>query len=137
MKSISFKLFIAIVGLSIAMVSCFNQTERKEPTGQESSLNDTTEVVQVPFKNSPSKIEYEVSVKKGTKVMHGIRKRFYPHGSVYSEINYKNGKRNGLAYTYYQAYGGDKPQVWKEQLYVNGQLDGTCRRFHKKWQNSG
>ncbi len=122
---------LSIISLLIT-VSCFNPSEKKKTaSGEDVSVNDTTEILKAPFKNNRNKVEYEVSVKKGTKIKHGIQTRFYDHGSVYSKINYKEGKKSGMAYTYYPEYKGAEPKVWKEQPYVNGKLSGICKRYHK------
>lgn len=131
MKTFGLKFLFSTFFLLLILPSCFNKPAKQEVANAENIVNDTTEILKVPFSNNPSKIEYEISVLKGTKTMHGIRKRFYPHGSVYSEGRYVNGKKNGITYTYYQEYGGAKPKIWKEQPYVDGKMEGICRRFHK------
>ena len=133
---ITMKAKAIILNLSIFTLivtsSCFNQSEKKNSASKnEVSVNDTTEILKAPFKNNRNKVEYEVSVKKGTKIKHGIQTRFYDHGSVYSKINYKNGKKNGMAYTYYPEYKDAEPKVWKEQPYIEGKLSGICKRYHK------
>lgn len=120
--------------VSVLLNSCFlvsPKTEKPATITQSDHANDTIEIVRIPYAHKPKVIEYEVSVLKGTKTMHGIKKRFYEHGSVYSETPYLNGKREGIAYTYYQEYKGGKPQVWKEQPYENNLLSGVCRRYHR------
>lgn len=112
--------------------SCFNKSAKQEATGKdEVNANDSTEILRAVFKTNKKKIEYEVSVRKGTKIKHGIQKRFYPHGSLYSKINYKDGKKSGMAYTYYQEYSGAEPKVWKAQPYTDSKLNGICKRYHK------
>ncbi|VAW14347.1 hypothetical protein MNBD_BACTEROID01-1502 [hydrothermal vent metagenome] len=113
----------------IILPSCFNQSAKK--VSDEKAVGDSILVIQKVFANSPDKIEYEIPVLKGTKLRHGVQKRYYLHGSLYSKISYKRNKRAGMAYTYYKAYNGKKPVVWKEQSYKNGLLDGVCRRYHK------
>ena len=103
-----------------------NQTENKQKV-----VADSIVVIKKPYENSPDVVEYEVPVLKGTNIRHGIQKRFYRHGSLYSEIPYKNGKREGIAYTYYPVIAGAEPVVWKEQPYINNSLNGICRRFHE------
>ncbi|HBL77328.1 MAG TPA: hypothetical protein DD458_19030 [Prolixibacteraceae bacterium] len=76
-------------------------------------------------------MEYEIPILKGTNLRHGIQKRYYSHGSLYSEIPYVRNERSGIAYTYYKAYKGEKPAVWKEQPYVNGKLNGICKRYYE------
>jgi antitoxin component YwqK of YwqJK toxin-antitoxin module len=127
LKKITFYL-VLITFLS----SCFTSGTKK--TAEKTDDNDSIIVVKKTFKTNPKKIEYEISILKGTNKRHGLQKRFYPHGSLYSEIDYLMNKRVGVAKTYYQAFGGKKPQVWKEQPYTNGKLDGTCRRYHKNGQ---
>ncbi|WP_347841463.1 hypothetical protein [uncultured Draconibacterium sp.] len=115
--------------LVLFFVGCnFNQ-EKKVDTN-ENSKNDGITVIKKPYKNS-TKIEYEIPVVSGTTIKHGIQKRFYLHGSVYSTIPYVAGKKQGITYTYYKAALGDKPQVWKEQPYENDELNGTCKRYHR------
>lgn len=111
------------------LTSCFS--EKKKQVAKSTNNNDSTLIVKKPFKNDPKKIEYEISVLKGTNKRHGFQKRYYPHGSIYSKIFYLNNKREGIAKTYYQAFKSAKPQVWKVQPYKNGKLNGTCRRYHK------
>lgn len=66
----------------------------------------------------------------GSGIKHGIQKRFYRNGSLYSTIPYRQGKRADTAFTYNLAADGGKSNVWKEQLYKNNHLDGICKRYH-------
>jgi len=112
-------------------VSCLNQgAKRLEQQMKEKAENDSIVVVKKPFADDPKKTEYEIPVLKGTSLRHGVQKRYYPHGSVYSEIPYIRNERNGIAYTYYKAYRNEKPAVWKEQIYVHGKLNGICKRYY-------
>lgn len=105
--------------------------QKKAPSGQKHGVQDSIVVIKKAYENNPGATEYEIPVFRGTNMRHGIQKRYYVHGSVYSEIPYTYGKKNGNAYTYYQAALGAKPVIWKEQPYVNDTLHGTCRRFHR------
>lgn len=119
---------ILLLLLAFAMQSCFSEKKEKN---QGQPTNDTITVIKKPFPNNPKKIEYEIPVLTGTQKRHGLQKRYYSHGSLYSEINYLHNKRVGVAKTYYPTYGKKAPQVWKLQPYINGKLDGMCKRFHK------
>jgi hypothetical protein len=113
----------------IMFSSCFNKTG-KEESSSEPAVLDSIQIVKKTFKTNPEKIEYEIPILRGTKLRHGVQKRFYTDGCLYSKIPYTRNIRNGVAYTYYKAYGGKKPVVWKEQPYVNGKLEGLCKRYH-------
>jgi len=93
--------------------------------------SNSTVIIKKPFQNNPELIEYEFSVLKGTTIKQGIQRRYYMHGSIYSEIPYINGKREGIAYTYYPVVAGSEPVVWKEQPYKNDVLNGICKRYHE------
>lgn len=120
-------LFILII-LAIAISSC---NTKPSPKKQKAAKADSTEIIQRYYKNTKDVVEYKIPVLKGTNIKHGIQKRYYRHGSLYSAIAYKNGKRTGKAYTYYQAAVGVKPNVWKELMYVDNKLHGICKRYHK------
>ncbi|MDX9882724.1 MAG: hypothetical protein RBS73_11725 [Prolixibacteraceae bacterium] len=112
--------------------ACVNQEVKRDGhTAKEKTREDSIMVIEKPFSDNPAKIEYRIPVLKGTNLRHGIQKRYYPHGSLYSEIPYIRNERNGVAYTYYKAYKGEKPAVWKEQRYVNGKLNGICKRYYQ------
>ncbi|WP_297093582.1 hypothetical protein [uncultured Draconibacterium sp.] len=111
------------------LVAC-NSEPKKEAAENASEESSGLEIVQRPFRNS-EQIEYEISVVKGTAIKHGVQKRYYLHGSLYSTIPYIAGKKQGVAYTYYQASLDSKPQVWKEQPYEEDELHGTCKRYHR------
>ncbi len=130
------KLYTGVLSLAIIFSSCFlvNPKSNDKNNTASANANDSTEIFNMSFKHKPNVVEYEVSVLKGTKTKHGIKKRFYEHGSVYSETPYIKGKRNGISYTFYQAYDDKKPVVWKEQPFIDGVLSGTCRRFHRNGQ---
>lgn len=111
--------------------SCINQgAKRLEQQMKEDAEKDSIFVIKKPFANDPTKIEYEIPVLKGTNLRHGIQKRYYSHGSLYSEVPYIRNERNGIAYTYYKAFKNESPAVWKEQPYVNGKLNGLCKRYY-------
>ena len=124
------KAILTITTILILFSSCINKSAKNADTKNETA-NDSIQIVKNPFKNNPDKIEYEIPILKGTKLRQGVQKRFYPHGSLYSEIPFTRNVRNGIAYTYYKAYNGEKPAVWKEQTYVNDKLDGLCKRYHE------
>jgi hypothetical protein len=119
------------IALVVLIASCMNNKSSKNVEEQDKAANDSIAIVKNTFKNNPSKIEYEIPILKGTKLRHGVQKRFYPDGCLYSKIPFTRNVRNGVAYTYYKAYGDKKPVVWKEQPYVKGKLDGVCKRYHK------
>ena len=124
------KTILTFAAILILFSSCINKSAKNGDAKNE-TVNDSIQIVKNPFKNNPDKIEYEIPILKGTKLRHGVQKRFYPHGSLYSKIPFTRNVRNGTAYTYYKAYNGAKPAVWKEQIYVNGKLDGLCKRYHE------
>lgn len=124
------KLVLPFLFLVLVFLSNCNQTPKNKTSALNTSSIDSIQIIRRPYKNS-NVIEYEIPVLKSTKTKHGIQKRYYSHGSLYSQIPYLNGKREGTAFTYYQAIEGVKPAVWKEQPYVNNMLHGVCRRYHK------
>ena len=124
------KTILTFAAILILFSSCSNQSA-KNVDAKNGTVNDSIQIVKNPFKNNPDKIEYEIPILKGTKLRQGVQKRFYLHGSLYSEIPFTRNVRNGTAYTYYKAYNGAKPAIWKEQIYVNGKLDGLCKRYHE------
>lgn len=121
-----FILFILVVLFS----SCNNPWAKKEEK-QNSAANDSIQIVKNPFKTDPSKIEYEIPILKGTKLRHGVQKRFYPNGDLYSQIPFTRNVRNGVAFTYYKSLGKGSPTVWKEHPYTKGKLNGLCKRYHE------
>ncbi len=122
------RLFFAFL-FSFLLFSCNNQPVKKaEP---ENAVPDGISIITKPYENAPKAIEYEIPVVKGTNIRHGIQKRYYQHGSLYSEIPYVAGKRNGVAYTYYPVVGSAEPIVWKEQPYTDDKLEGICKRYHR------
>lgn len=124
------KLNLFLLLLFAIIISACNTSPKQAIAEDAKNENDSTEIVLKPYKGTEDLIEYEIPILKGTKTIHGIQKRFYRHGSLYSAIPYKNGKRVGTAYTYYMAAEGVEPKVWKEQNYVENVLDGICKRYH-------
>ncbi|QIA08573.1 toxin-antitoxin system YwqK family antitoxin [Draconibacterium halophilum] len=125
MKRMVYCLFVVL----LFMAACNFKTSKNTANSEEEQDNGL-EVRQQPFRNS-DQVEYEISVVKGTTIKHGIQKRYYLHGSLYSAIPYIAGEKQGIAYTYYQAALGNEPQIWKEQPYENNELNGTCKRYHR------
>ncbi len=125
MKQVLFCLTV----LSFIIVSCSSESKKTNPKSDQTQ-NDSIQVIEKPYKNS-TKTEYEIPVLKGSTMKHGIQKRYYLGGSLYSTIPYDHGLKQGTACTYYQAAPGNEPQVWKEQPYVHNQLSGICKRFHR------
>jgi hypothetical protein len=119
-----------ILFLIVAFSGCVNNKSEKLAKNNRSAI-DSIEVIKKPFKDNSNIIEFEIPVFKGTNIRHGIQKRFYNHGNLYSRIPYNNGLREGIAYTYYPALKGAEPAVWKAQPYINDTLNGICRRYHK------
>lgn len=107
-----------------------NSEPKKEVPANTNDEGSGLEIIKRPFQNS-EQIEYEISIVKGTAIKHGVQKRYYLHGSLYSTIPYIAGKKQGVAYTFYQASLDSEPQVWKEQPYEEDELHGTCRRYHR------
>lgn len=124
------KLSFFTVILLFVLGSCTTRpkTQDTEPVNAEP---DSIQVIQKPYKNTTDLIEYEIPVLRGTSMKHGIQKRFYRHGSLYSAIPYDHGMKVGIAYTYYPAAEGVEPVVWKEQSYKKNVLNGACKRYHK------
>lgn len=118
-----------IFGLFFLITACTTQTKKQE-AGPLSAEPDSIQIVEKPYKNSKV-IEYEIPILRGTSMKHGIQKRFYTTGSLYSKIPYNHGLKEGIAYTYYRAVAGVKPSVWKEQAYTKNELDGVCKRYHE------
>ncbi len=125
MKRLCFFLVIILFVSS----GCKIKTRESISTPKEAII-DSIEIVEKPYKNS-TRIEYEIPIIRGTTKKHGMQKRYYLSGSIYSKIPYDNNLKQGIAYTYYQSAPGNDPQVWKEQPYVNDQLHGTCKRYHR------
>ncbi|MDX8339249.1 hypothetical protein SLH46_08665 [Draconibacterium sp. IB214405] len=115
--------------LLLILMAC-NSTPQKSEEQPASGEDDGIQVVRKPYRNS-EQIEYEIPVVKGTQIKHGIQKRYYLHGSLYSTIPYVAGEKQGVAYTYYKASLEEEPQVWKEQPYENNVLHGVCKRYHQ------
>jgi len=123
--------FIALVLFLMSVIfSCSNQQNKPQQVA-ELTENDSIDIVKTPYANDPRKTEYETPVLKTSRLRHGIVKRFYLEGCLYSEIPYKNGQMEGTGYTYYQSKNGEKPKVWKEQVFVDGKLTGLCKRYHE------
>ena len=126
------KTFMLLILGVFLFTSCLNQgAKRLEQQMKEEAEKDSIFVIKKPFANDPNKIEYEIPVLKGTNLRHGVQKRYYAHGSVYSEIPYIRNERNGVAYTYYKAFKNEAPAVWKEQPYEKGKLNGICKRYYQ------
>lgn len=126
MKRNLFILLVFVLGIS----SC-NTNQKQVNTDEEKAENDSVQIVYKLYENTKDLVEYEIPILKGTSIKHGIQKRYYRSGSLYSAIPYVNGKREGTAYTYYLAAEGVKPAVWKEQNYTNNLLNGICKRYHE------
>ena len=124
------KLSFFTVILLFVLASCTTRpkTQDAETVNAEP---DSIQIIQKLYKNTTDLIEYEIPVLRGTSMKHGIQKRFYRHGSLYSAIPYDHGMKVGTAYTYYPAAEGVKPVVWKEQSYKKNVLNGACKRYHK------
>ena len=118
--------------LLFLLSGCINQgAKRIEQAAKEKAEKDSIYIIKKPFANDPARIEYEIPVLKGTNLRHGVQKRYYSHGSIYSEIPYIRNERNGIANTYYKSYKGETPKVWKVQPYLNGKLEGICYRYYE------
>ncbi|WP_303921150.1 toxin-antitoxin system YwqK family antitoxin [Draconibacterium sediminis] len=121
--------FYCLSAALLFLVACNSEPKREAPENTSEESNGL-EIVKRPYRNS-EKIEYEISVVKGTTIKHGIQKRYYLHGSLYSTIPYVAGKQQGVACTYYQAALDSEPQIWKEQPYEEDELHGICKRYHR------
>lgn len=115
--------------LLLIILGC-NSSPKSSEEQTPGEIDDGIQVVRKPYRNS-EQIEYEIPVVKGTEIKHGIQKRYYLYGSLYSTIPYVAGEKQGVAYTYYQASLEEEPQVWKEQPYENNLLHGVCKRYHR------
>lgn len=124
------KRWIYLMSAALLFLLACNSEPKKETSENASKENSGLEIVKRPFQNS-EQIEYEISVVKGTAIKHGMQKRYYLHGSLYSAIPYVAGKKQGVAYTYYQAALDREPLVWKEQPYEEDELHGMCMRYHR------
>ena len=127
MKTNLIPLLIAV----ILFIGCNNSKNKQNDTNALKSEKDSITIIIKPYENSRNVTEYEIPVLRGTNIRHGIQKRYYLHGSVYSEIPYIRGKREGVAKTYYPAATNKNPAVWKEQPYENNELNGVCHRYHR------
>ena len=124
MKQVIFFVFALLIS-----ASCTTRPKKQKAEPVSAEL-DSIQLIKKPYKNSDA-IEYEIPVLTGTSMKHGIQKRFYNSGSLYSTIPYNHGLKEGIAYTYYLAAEGAKPLVWKEQSYKRNKLDGICKRYHE------
>lgn len=124
------KLNLFLLLLFAIFISACNTSPKQTIAEDAKNENDSTEIVLKPYKGTEDLIEYEIPILKGTSIRHGIQKRYYRNGSLYSAIPYRNGKRIGTAYTYYMAAEGVKPAIWKEQNYIDNRLHGICKRYH-------
>lgn len=122
--------WIYCISAALLLLFSCNSEQKKDASQKTSEEGSGLEIVKRPFRNS-DQIEYEISVVKGTAIKHGIQKRYYLHGSLYSTIPYIAGEKQGIAFTYYQAALDSEPQVWKEQPYEDDELNGTCKRYHR------
>ncbi|WP_319267581.1 hypothetical protein [uncultured Draconibacterium sp.] len=121
---------IYCLSVALLLLSACSSEPKKEAPENTSEESSGLEIRKQPFRNS-EQIEYEISVVKGTSIKHGMQKRYYLHGSLYSAIPYIAGEKQGTAYTYYQAALDSEPQVWKEQPYEDDELNGICKRYHR------
>lgn len=119
------------LAIAIAISSCQLSSKKQQSTETPKQENDSIQIVVRHYSGSSTLVEYEIPILKDSKKKHGIQKRYYRHGNLYSEIPYTNGKRIGTAYTYYPETSGGKPVVWKEQNYIDNQLHGICKRYHE------
>lgn len=125
--------FLCFFAILLIVCAC-NSTPKKQQPKPDKNENDSITVVRKPYKNTTDVIEYEIPVLKESNIKHGVQKRFYRSGSLYSTTPFKYGKREGIVYTYYQAVEGANPVVWKEQSYKNNMLNGICKRYHRDGQ---
>lgn len=125
------KPYLMILGVTMLLwTACTTKNNSKEHETTKAS-NDSIQVIKQAYKNKPKIIEYEIPVLKDTRNRHGIQKRFYLDGSLYSSIPYSYGKREGTAFTYYPGTLNTKSAIWKEQPYKNNELEGICKRYHR------
>ena len=122
---------LIVIFLTIILFSNCSKPVKNTTSEKNTILIKNIQIIKQAFKGSTDLIEYEIPVKTGTKIRHGIQKRYNRLGSIYSSIPYVNNKREGIAFTYYSATTIHEPQVWKEQSYRNNELDGICRRYHR------
>ncbi|MCY1723008.1 hypothetical protein OU798_21855 [Prolixibacteraceae bacterium Z1-6] len=122
-------LIFAVVAV-VLMISCATNPN-KNPESQPEPEDNGIQIVYKPYKNTKDLIEYEIPVVRGTSIKHGVQKRFYRNGSLYSTIPYVAGNREGKAFTYYMSAEGVSPVVWKEQPYEKNKLHGICKRYHE------
>ncbi len=115
----------------LVLVGCHQQNKKQDGTDNLTPHEEGISIVTRLYNNSATAVEYEIPVITGTNVRHGVQKRYYRHGSLYSSVPYVAGKRNGIAYTYYPVAGKAEPVVWKEQPYVGDKLEGICKRYHR------
>jgi len=120
---------IVIFSAVLCTSSCSTKTKNNS-TSETKTENDGIEIVYKPYKHTTDLIEYEIPIVKGTSIKHGIQKRYYRNGSLYSTIPYLKGIREDTAYTYYLGTEGVKSKIWKQQVYENDKLNGICKRYH-------
>ncbi len=125
------KFYLIILFIPMVFATRCNYQEKPKDTIELKPEREGISIVTRLYENSATAIEYEIPVVKGTNIKHGIQKRYYRHGSIYSEIPYLAGKKEGIAYTYYPVTGNTEPVVWKEQPYINDKLEGICKRYHR------
>jgi hypothetical protein len=125
------KPFLIILGAAILLLAACNPKNGRLEYKITKVSNDSIQLIRQGYKNKPKIIEYEIPVFKDTRKRHGVQKRFYLDGSLYSTIPYTYGKREGTAFTYYLGTSDPESAIWKEQPYKNNELEGTCRRYHR------
>ncbi|TKG94484.1 hypothetical protein EYV94_11065 [Puteibacter caeruleilacunae] len=121
---------ILLLSAIVAMVGCVSKSS-KTAEDAEANANDTISIVTRKFANNPKKVEYEIPVITKSGKRHGVQKRYYAAGSLYSLTPYEFNIRQGVKKTFHPAYKGQTPVVWKEEPYVNGKRDGICKRYYK------
>ncbi|QGY42572.1 hypothetical protein GM418_02565 [Maribellus comscasis] len=125
------KSYRIILITAIFYFGCQNPKPQVEETVNLTPAKEGITIVTRLYENSATAVEYEIPIVKGTSIKHGIQKRYYQHGSLYSEIPYVAGEREGTAYTYYPVNGNAEPVIWKKQSYKKNKLDGICKRYHR------
>ena len=125
------KPYLVILGTAIFLLAACNTKNGHPEYEIDNASNDSIQLIKQAYKHKPKITEYEIPVFKDTRKRHGIQKRFYLDGSIYSTIPYSHGKREGTAFTYYLGSSNTKSAIWKEQPYKNNELEGICKRYHR------
>ena len=124
MSKISYLFLIAV--FSFSLHSCDQLKPGNKKSGQENKestgTKDKTTLRKSHYPNG--KLMSEVNYRNGKK--HGLAKNYYQNGNLKLKLYYENGVKHGLGITYYES--GKK---YRETTYVNGKIDGIRKVYRE------